>query len=67
MLHELFATGMALGGQISGEHGIGRDKQAAFLSLIDPNVLALQRRLKGAFDPSGLLNPFRLLDDRTRP
>ncbi len=67
MLHELFATGMELGGQISGEHGIGRDKQAAFLSLVDPNVLALQRRLKDAFDPSGLLNPYRHLDERARP
>ncbi len=67
MLHELFAAGLALGGQISGEHGIGRDKQAAYLALSDPNVLALQRRLKQAFDPSGLLNPFRHLDDRVRP
>ncbi len=66
MLHELFATGLELGGQISGEHGIGRDKQAAFLALSDPTVLALQRRLKHAFDPSGLLNPFRLLDERIR-
>lgn len=67
MLLELFAAGLELGGQISGEHGIGRDKQAAYLALSDPNVLDLQRRLKRAFDPSGLLNPFRHLDDRIRP
>ncbi len=66
MLHDLFAAGLALGGLISGEHGIGRDKQAAYLALTDPAVLALQRRLKLAFDPTELLNPFRLLDDRAR-
>lgn len=67
MLLELFAFGLSLGGQISGEHGIGRDKQAPYLSLTDPALLELQRRIKSAFDPRQLLNPYRLLDDRTMP
>ena len=66
-LHALFARGVALGGAISGEHGIGRDKQAPFLILTDPTSLAVQRSIKSVFDPRGLLNPYRLLDERPLP
>ncbi len=67
LLDEIFRTGLALGGQISGEHGIGMDKQAPFLALSDPTWLALQRRVKDAFDPGHVFNPYRHLDDRPRP
>jgi glycolate oxidase len=66
-LLELFAFGLSLGGQISGEHGIGRDKQAPYLALTDPALLELQRKVKAVFDPTGILNPYRLLDDRPLP
>jgi glycolate oxidase len=49
--------GMALGGAISGEHGIGRAKAGYYGRLEDPAKLALQRRIKDAFDPHGILNP----------
>ena len=67
LLLELFAYGLGLGGQISGEHGIGRDKQAPYLKLTDPSLIELQRRIKGVFDPQQLLNPYRLLDERPMP
>ncbi len=67
MLLELFAYCLGLGGQISGEHGIGRDKQAPYLALTDPALIELQRRIKTAFDPQQLLNPHRLLDERPMP
>ena len=67
LLAEVFAFGRTLGGQISGEHGIGRDKQAAFLALADPALVDLQRRLKSVFDPRHLLNPYRLYDERPLP
>lgn len=66
-LHALFARGVAIGGAISGEHGIGRDKQAPFLALTDSTSLDLQRTIKAVFDPRGLLNPYRLLDERPLP
>jgi glycolate oxidase len=64
LMRELFIEGLRLGGQISGEHGIGRDKQQHYLALTDPTVLELERRIKRVFDPKSLLNPFRLFDDR---
>jgi glycolate oxidase len=67
MLFELFSLGLGLGGLISGEHGIGRDKQAPYLELTDPTLLALQRKIKDVFDPQQLLNPYRVLDGRPLP
>jgi glycolate oxidase len=64
MLFELFSYALSIGGQISGEHGIGRDKQAPYLALTDPSVLSLQRSIKAVFDPQLLLNPHRHVDDR---
>ena len=62
-LHKVFEKGIALGGAISGEHGIGTEKQALFLELSDPAVIALMRRIKAAFDPHGTLNPGTLLGE----
>jgi glycolate oxidase len=67
LMRELFVLGLGLGGQISGEHGIGRDKQSHYVALTDPVVLDLQRRIKQAFDPLSLLNPYRLFDARSQP
>jgi len=57
LLTAIFEMGMAMGGAISGEHGIGRTKKRYYQALEDPGKLALQRRIKAAFDPHGILNP----------
>jgi glycolate oxidase len=56
----LFRATIALRGTLSGEHGIGVLK-APYLGLEQsPELIALQERLKAAFDPRGLLNPGKI-------
>jgi glycolate oxidase len=58
----LLKQGIALGGAVSGEHGIGLAKKSYFMEFEDPIKLALQKRIKLAFDPKGILNPGKLFD-----
>ncbi|AKF09501.1 FAD-binding oxidoreductase [Sandaracinus amylolyticus] len=59
-IRELFETTIALGGTLSGEHGIGVLK-APYLPLEQPEpLIALQRRVKDVFDPRGVLNPGKI-------
>jgi len=56
----LFERVVALEGSISGEHGIGFAK-ALYLDLeLSPEVIALMKRVKRAFDPAGILNPGKI-------
>jgi glycolate oxidase len=61
LLRAIYSMGLRLGGALSGEHGIGRTKQPYLAELEDPAKLALQARIKAAFDPDGILNPGCLL------
>ena len=67
LLTELYQAVARLGGTISGEHGVGA-KRAAYLPLaLDPAVIKLQRRIKAAFDPLGILNPGKIFPPETAP
>ncbi len=56
----LFEGVVALGGSISGEHGIGYTK-ARYLDIeLSPATIALMRRVKRTFDPNGILNPGKI-------
>ncbi|WP_336920997.1 FAD-binding oxidoreductase [Aquipuribacter sp. SD81] len=54
---QLMDDALALGGTITGEHGVGRLKREGLTRELDPLVLDLQRRVKAAFDPDGIMNP----------
>src|SRR5882672_8122112 len=59
-IEQLFRSVVAMGGTLSGEHGIGLAK-APYLHLEQSDALIdLQKRLKSAFDPKGLLNPGKI-------
>jgi len=49
-----------LGGSISAEHGVGRQKVAELARLKDPTALEAMRTIKRALDPAGILNPGRI-------
>ena len=54
---ELFELAVALGGTISGEHGLGWLKRGQLEKQWGPRALELHRAVKQAFDPKNLLNP----------
>ena len=54
---EVMASALALGGTVSGEHGIGVLKARHLRDQLGDDVMDLTRRIKGALDPDGLLNP----------
>ena len=59
-VNEIFQTTMALGGTLSGEHGIGITKTPYLGMEIDKMGLEAMRRIKEAFDPNGILNPGKI-------
>ncbi|HEY3498984.1 MAG TPA: FAD-linked oxidase C-terminal domain-containing protein [Polyangiaceae bacterium] len=60
----LMADALELGGTITGEHGVGSLKRAFLPRQVGPVSLALQRSIKQAFDPHGILNPGKVLAPR---
>jgi glycolate oxidase len=59
-LDRLFRKVISLRGTLSGEHGIGTSKSAYLPLEQSSELIDLQRRLKVAFDPHGLLNPHKI-------
>jgi glycolate oxidase len=59
-ISDVFDLTLALGGSITGEHGIGRAKIDYLPRELDPATLKLMRKLKAQFDPQGLLNPGKI-------
>ena len=59
-ISELFKEVIAMGGTISGEHGIGL-VQKPFMDIAFPEVtLNLMREIKRVFDPKNILNPGKI-------
>ncbi len=60
---ELFRAVVALGGKISGEHGIGFVQRCHLALALSPSEIATMRAIKTAFDPRGILNPGKIFPD----
>ncbi|MBN2575957.1 MAG: FAD-binding protein [Deltaproteobacteria bacterium] len=59
-VHEIFVAALALGGAISGEHGIGLEKRKFLKHAMQPQAIDLLRQIKSVFDPKGILNPGKI-------
>ncbi len=57
---------VAVGGVLSGEHGIGLEKRDKMPLIFSPDDLDAQARLRDAFDPSGRANPRKVLPRGSR-
>ncbi len=63
---QLFETVLAMGGSLSGEHGVGTAKLAFVERQLGDEQVALMRRLKRALDPAGILNPGKKIPEEAR-
>jgi glycolate oxidase len=59
---KLMETVVALGGAISGEHGIGLAKTPFFRLQHSPAQVRAMRSVKRALDPRGILNPGKMFE-----
>ena len=57
---EMYELAIALGGTISGEHGIGLDKKPYISQVVESGALNYMRQIKKIFDPNNILNPYKI-------
>jgi len=58
----LYEKAEEMGGQVSGEHGVGYAKKVYLQRQYGDGYIALMRRIKAAFDPGAILNPGKIFD-----
>ncbi len=61
-IDEIIETAVALEGVLSGEHGIGLEKQKFFNKVTDPVVINMMKGIKNLFDPNNIMNPGKIWD-----
>ncbi|MBW4697012.1 MAG: FAD-binding protein [Aphanocapsa lilacina HA4352-LM1] len=57
---EILKLCVAVGGSISGEHGIGAEKRCYMSDMFTPADLETMQWVRAVFDPKGLANPTKL-------
>jgi glycolate oxidase len=62
MVGEIFGAALALGGTLSGEHGVGVLKRPWLERALGPVSVEVQKRLKHALDPMNLMNPGKIFE-----
>ena len=62
LMEDLYREARALGGVVSGEHGIGWTKKRYLPICLDEEEIRLMREIKRIFDPNNILNPGKIFD-----
>jgi glycolate oxidase len=63
---DILETSVAMGGTVSGEHGVGIEKLSAMCVQFAPEEREQMMALKRAFDPAELLNPGKVIPSLAR-
>jgi glycolate oxidase len=58
---EILEFCIAVGGSITGEHGVGMEKDDLMCKLFSDSELDVMKRLRNCFNPDSLLNPDKIL------
>lgn len=53
-----------MGGSITGEHGVGMEKDRLMPMMFTESELEVMRRIREAFNPGGLLNPEKIFPSK---
>ncbi|MBR5545706.1 MAG: FAD-binding protein [Clostridia bacterium] len=61
VMDELYIAAREMGGEVSGEHGIGHAKKGFLAESMGETQMNLMRGIKAAFDPKGILNPGKVI------
>jgi glycolate oxidase len=56
----MYQKALELGGQVSGEHGIGHAKMGFLRESVGDTAMGLMQGIKRAFDPGNILNPGKI-------
>ena len=64
MSREILSHCVSLGGTITGEHGVGIEKQELMALMFSENDLDVMRRLHDVFNPDGIMNPAKVFPMR---
>ncbi|MEG1291795.1 MAG: FAD-linked oxidase C-terminal domain-containing protein, partial [Lachnospiraceae bacterium] len=62
-MDKVYEKANELGGQVSGEHGIGYAKRPYLKKSLNPELIQLMTGIKKAFDPKNLLNPHKVFQE----
>lgn len=60
VIYELYKTAKSVDGNMSGEHGVGYARQNYYEDFYGKDYTDLLRKVKGLFDPKGILNPDKI-------
>ena len=61
-MDDFYQLAIQMGGQVSGEHGIGHAKKEYLKESVGETQIQLMKQIKAVFDPKGILNPSKIVD-----
>jgi glycolate oxidase len=64
MKREIYSEARSLGGQITGEHGVGKIRTGIMAEMLSEKECELMKALKKIFDPNNILNPGAIIPSK---